>query len=104
MNAALRHFFETVLATKLQARRIWRPAAGIQSLDPLLLSGIEKTERVAADTDRRRFDDTEHGRRRDGRVDGVPAAHKNLHPSQRRQRLARRYHAVLRYRGKFFRH
>src|SRR5439155_24076270 len=51
-----------------------RAAAGVQAVEPVVLRRPHDREHVAADAGHLRFDDVEHGRRRDRRVDRVAAA------------------------------
>jgi hypothetical protein len=60
MNPALRHFLETALAAKIQARRGWRAPARIKRFDGSLFRRVEKTKGIAADADRTGLDNTEH--------------------------------------------
>src|SRR4051812_7973763 len=61
MNPSLRHLFESALATKVQARGIWRSTARVQRLEPPILRSIEQAKSVAADANRHRLDDAENG-------------------------------------------
>ena len=81
-------------AKTLDRRGVRGPAAGVEAVELLRLRVPDDGEQVAADAARHRLDDAEHGVGGDGGVDRVAALLEDADRGGRRQRLARRGHAV----------
>ena len=66
-----------------------RDAAGVEGVELSFLGDVDDCEQVGGEAGALRFHDVEHGGRCHRGIDGIAAAHHDLQPGLRRQRLAR---------------
>src|SRR5262245_48023242 len=99
MDAALRHAGHSALFKFIDTGGLRRAPARIEGFQLFLFGIPDDREKVATWTNHHRFDDTEHRRSRDSRIDRIAALLEDSKTRSRSERLAGGNHSIHRPHG-----